>query len=86
MLTINPSTKFKKSFRKLPKHIQSKIISLKIEFAVDPYLPKFKTHKLHGRFQDSLAFSINQEYRVIFQFTDKKTVLFVDIGTHAIYE
>lgn len=40
-----------------------------------------KTHKLHGKLNNSYACSINYNYRIVFQF-DKDLIYLESIGTH----
>jgi len=37
---------------------------------------------LSGKLKGTWAFSINDEYRVLFEFIDKHKVLLIDFGTH----
>jgi addiction module RelE/StbE family toxin len=76
---------FKRSYRKkihkhfiLRKQFQEKM-SLFLE---EPFSPQLRTHKLSGKLKGTLAFSINDEYRVIFEFLGKNKVLLIDFGTH----
>lgn len=43
-----------------------------------------KLHKLHGKFKSYHAFSANFSYRIIVRI-EKRTVYYVDVGTHDIY-
>jgi len=80
------SPKFIKSFRKLSTDI--KILAEKKEkiFVKNPRDPRLRTHKLHGDFAGFLAFSVNKNYRIIFDFLGENIVRFYDIGTHEIYK
>ncbi len=56
-------------------------------FTKDPFDPRLKTHKLHGKFDGYFSFSINNKYRIIFYYAENdKDVKFYTIGTHDIYE
>lgn len=44
-----------------------------------------KTHKLHGKLKDFWAFSVDNDYRIIFEFVDANTVYFHTVGRHDIY-
>lgn len=86
-MVIIYSSKFTREYKKLPAAI--KIIAEKQEviFRKNPFDPKLKTHKLKGRLNDFLSFSIGQKYRIIFELTaDRKTAYFHSVGDHAIYQ
>ena len=77
---------FLKQYRKLSKDIKIKAEKQEILFRKNPFDPKLKTHKLTGKFKDFWSFSINYQYRIIFQFATENTVWFYTVGTHAIYK
>lgn len=77
---------FVKSVKKLPPQIRNKFKESELVFRIDPFSPQLKTHKLHGKMKNYYAFSLNYKYRVIFKLIEKNIVVFVDIGTHEIYE
>ncbi len=84
-MTIIYSTKFAKEYRKLPLKI--KLLAEKKEkvFRQNPYQASLKTHKLTGSLAGYSAFSINYQYRIIFEFRENDEVWFHAVGTHAIY-
>jgi len=84
-MKIVHSSKFAKEYKKLPRKI--KLIAEKKEkiFRKDPFDPRLKTHKLSGRLKDFYSFSIDYQYRIIFEFADKE-VWFHSVGTHEIYK
>jgi mRNA-degrading endonuclease YafQ of YafQ-DinJ toxin-antitoxin module len=82
---IKFSSHFKKAFNKLPLPIQEKFAFCRGIFLLNPFDPRLKTHKLHGAKQNFWSFSINYNYRVIFQFLDDHTVVFLKVDTHEIY-
>ncbi|MEJ0053498.1 MAG: hypothetical protein WDN10_02110 [bacterium] len=53
---------------------------------MDPFLPSLGTHKLHGKDRGAWAFSIDRKYRIKFVFIAGDRILFLDVGTHDIYE
>lgn len=55
-------------------------------FQKDPFHMRLNTHKLKGDFLGYWSFSISYSDRIIFRFIGDKTVFFVDIGDHSIYE
>ncbi len=80
-------SKFEKQFSRLDKNIQSIFIEKENIFKINPFDPRLKTHRLHGKFVGYWAFSINHKIRIVFSYTeDKKDVKFHSIGNHDIYE
>ena len=51
-------------------------------FSKEPFNPCLRTHKLTGKLEGLLAFSVAFDCRVIFKFLDGNEVLLVDIGGH----
>lgn len=80
------STKFGKEYRRLPKKIKLAAESKEKLFRENPFSPQLKTHKLTGKLKDYWSFSIDYQYRIIFEFVDKDIVWFHSVGTHAIYD
>ncbi len=79
------SSKFAREYKRLPLSIK-KIAERKEEiFRSDPFDPKLKTHKLKGGLKGFLSFSINQKYRIIFEFRSSNTAWFHSAGEHSIY-
>lgn len=81
---IFPSQAFEKRLLKFLKfHPETKadvkrVINL---LENDLQTPSLKTHKLHGRMDNSYACSIDHRYRIVFSF-DNKYVYPESIGTH----
>lgn len=80
------SPQFEKSYKKLPRRIQLLLQEKEKLFRINPYHPPLKTHKLYGKLENFLSFSVNLSYRVIFKFMEKEKVIFYDVGTHSIYK
>ena len=80
------TSKFAREYKKLPKKI--KLLAEKKEkiFRMNSANLILNTHKLHGRFKNFWSFSIDFEYRIIFEFGDNNIVYFHSIGNHSIYE
>ena len=79
------SPEFKRRYKRLPSEIQQKAEEKEIIFRKDPFDPRLKSHKLHGRLSDFWAFSIDERYRIIFRFFGNDKVKFYAIGGHEIY-
>ena len=80
-------SKCAREYKKLPQQVKKIAEEIEPIFRSDPFDPKLKTHKLKGRLDGFLSFSIGFKYRIIFEFSqDKKTVYFHSVGDHDIYE
>lgn len=84
-MLIRASSSFRKAFKKLPKHIRNKTREKEIIFRTDPFDRRLDTHKLHGKYKECWAFTIADQYRIMFIFAESNVIDFVDIGTHKIY-
>lgn len=84
-MRIYYSKKFAREYKKLPDKI--KLIAEKKEkvFRKNPFQPQLKTHKLTGKLKSYWAFSLDYQYRIIFEFADKDIIWFHSVGTHEIY-
>lgn len=81
------SSKFIREYKKLPDNIKDIAEQQETLFRKNPFDPKLKTHKLNGKLQDFLSFSIGYKYRIIFELSkDKKTAYFHSAGDHDIYQ
>ena len=85
-MKIYYSSKFYKEYKKLPKEIKIQAEKQEKIFRQDPFNPKLKTHHLTGKLKKYWSFSINYQYRIIFEFAKEDVVWFHSIGTHDIYK
>ncbi len=83
MFIIIPSKKFVKSFKKKDVKIQQQI-KIKIRILKEDSLnPILNNHKLKGEYAGFNSINITGDYRLIFEYIDKDTVLLIDIDTHS---
>ncbi len=76
---------FKRSYRKRihrHPHLKRQFCEKMRMFLQEPFDSQLRTHKLSGKLKGIWAFSINDEYRVIFEFINKQKALLIDFGTH----
>ena len=85
-MEIEYSSSFKKAYRKLDTRIQKKAEQKEILFRQDPFSPRLKTHKLHGRLKEFYSFSIDVKYRIVFRLVAAHKAVFLDAGDHDIYK
>lgn len=84
-MQIYYSSKFAKEYKKLPLKVKKTAEKKEKAFRKDPFTHELKTHKLKGKLKDFWSFSIDRQYRIIFEFANKTTIWFHSIGTHEIY-
>lgn len=84
MIEIAFENSFKRALKKILKQDNSFDLILKEKlyaFQNNPYDPILKTHKLSGKLNDLLSFSVDFNIRIIFYFFKNKAI-FIDIGKH----
>lgn len=86
MLSVKYGKRFLKQFSRLPQNILVILAAKQTIFSVNPFDPRLQTHKLHGKEKEAWAFSLNRSYRIKLIFLTDTTVLFLEIGTHSIYQ
>lgn len=90
MMTLNWSSRFKKSFKKYSQTNQTnkeKMLCAMKYLSTNPFNPKLKSHKLKGALEGSWACSVDYDLRIVFdivknQQTNQDEILLIDIGTH----
>ena len=85
MLTVNYSSKFIKSYKKLPHLIQEDFDKKIIIFMTNAKDTRLKTHKLKGKLKSCLSFYLCNGYRVLFEYKFDNSVNLLDIGPHDKY-
>ena len=85
-MEIYYSSKFEREYRALPKRVKIVAEEKEMLFKDDPHDPRLRTHKLRGPLRGYWAFSINNTYRIIFEFADRHTAWFHSVGDHSIYQ
>ena len=85
-MKIYYSSRFAKEYRRLP--LKVKLLAEKKEeiFRTDPFRTQLRTHKLTGKLKEYYSFSIDYQYRIIFEFIHEDTVWFHSVGTHSVYK
>lgn len=80
------SRQFAREYTKLPSDIKNRAEEKEKLFRNNPFHPQLKTHKLQGKLSTFWAFSLDQRYRIIFEFLGDNIVAFYGIGDHSLYE
>jgi mRNA-degrading endonuclease YafQ of YafQ-DinJ toxin-antitoxin module len=82
---VSFSSAFKRTFKKRIKgtaDLESRFWQKLEQFTINPFDPSLKTHKLSGKLKEFWSFSIGDDERVLFYFTEDEQAVFVDIGSH----
>ena len=85
-ISVSYSRKFLKQASRLPEKIVDLVEEKERIFKSDPFDARLATHRLHGKEKEIWSFSINYSYRIKFVFLTEGEVLFLEIGTHEIYD
>jgi addiction module RelE/StbE family toxin len=85
-MKIYYSSKFEKEYKKLPLRVKRLAEKKEKVFRKNPFEPSLKTHKLTGKLKSYYSFSIDYQYRIIFELVEKDTVWLHSVGTHEIYK
>lgn len=84
-MKIIESSQFRKSFNKLDDKIKKKTKKQFELFLTNLFYPSLNTEKLEPKTANIWSFRIDKANRVIFTFSEKETILLLDIGPHDIY-
>ena len=86
MIELVWDTGFKRSYKKRvgdDDMLRRRFWDALERFATDPFAHELRTHKLTGKLGHCWAFSVDNDYRVVFMFLKSNSkVLLIDIGTH----
>ena len=85
MINVVYTPIFVRQYKKLPEALQEEIKEKTSLFEEDPSHPFLKTHKLKGRLKGYSSFSVNYEYRIVFEWDDKETAALLRVGDHDVY-
>ncbi len=77
---------FVKEYQSLSRRIQRKLEKAVALFRENPFHLSLRLHKLSGKLAGLWSISLDRRYRLIFEVMENGDILFVSVGTHAIYE
>ena len=85
MLSVVYKPGFLRSWKKLPSALQDEVLE-KIELFKDPRNHQhLRVHKLHGPLAGSYSFSVNYQWRVVFEWLSKREAVLLAVGDHDVY-
>lgn len=83
---VEVTRQFERQYQRVPKRVREAARERERIFRENPFDPRLRTHKLHGKEREAWAFSITKAYRIKFVFIAASHVLFLEIGTHELYK
>ncbi len=84
-MEVRYKTTFVRQYKKLSKALQEEVKERIELFKESPSHHFLKTHKLHGRMKGSWSFSVNYQYRIVFEYRENKDVDLLLVGDHSMY-
>lgn len=84
-MEIQYSPLFAKNYKNLPVKVKFLAEQKEKIFRENVFAPELRTHKLKGKMVGLWSFSVNHQYRVVFEFVAENLVQFHNIGSHEIY-
>ena len=79
------TARFLRSLKKYEEVIQEDIVGAVKMFEQGDHDQILKLHKLHGKFSEYYAFSVNFTHRIMIK-KEKGVIYYIDIGTHDLYK
>lgn len=86
MIEIIFAPAFLRQLKKIEQSLQDEILEKIVLFKIKDNHQSLKVHKLHGKFEDCLSFSINYNIRVVFQYIENDSVALLAVGDHDVYK
>lgn len=75
--------RFEKKYVKLDPKVRKSFRKRKDVFLKDPFDPMLRNHPLSGNRKGQWSINISGDWRAIYIFKNKETVIFIDIDTHS---
>ena len=79
-MNIHYTSDFIKSFKRLPKEIQTMATRQEAIFKQNPQDPRLHSKSLKGDLKGLSSFRITRNYRLLYVWKDKRNVVFYEIG------
>jgi addiction module RelE/StbE family toxin len=86
MPAIFYSSHFIRAMKKIDPSLKEVVAEREKIFRKDPFDPRLRTHKLTGSLASLYSFSITYKYRILFKMRTDKTIVFLNVGDHSIYD
>ena len=86
MLSLVYAPVFVRQLNKLDENLKEEVVEKNEMFKDVSNHQYLKVHKLHGKLNNRYSFSVNYNYRIIFEYATKNNVNILSIGDHNIYK
>ncbi|MBI2673918.1 MAG: type II toxin-antitoxin system mRNA interferase toxin, RelE/StbE family [Candidatus Zambryskibacteria bacterium] len=86
MIVVNYAPKFLRRLKKLEPTLIKEVKRKIYLFQTGARHAPLKVHKLHGELSECFAFSINYEYRIVFEYVSGSEVNLLAIDDHDVYK
>jgi len=73
---------FKKKFKKFSSKMREKFFVRVDMFLFNPFHPLLNDHELVGKYDGYRSINITGDFRAIYKFADKDTIVFYDLDNH----
>lgn len=80
------TSKFAREYKKLSLKLKRLAEKKEKVFRANPFAASLETHKLHGRLREFWSFSVDNKYRIVFEFGEGEIAYFHTVGDHDIYQ
>jgi len=78
---------FRRQFKKLQKLLQEEALEKIEQFKNTEHHPALRVHKLTGRMEGRLSFSVNYRYRIVFMWEKQnESAILLAVGDHSIHQ
>ena len=77
---------FVRQYKKIQKALQQEVKEKIGLFQKDPSHSFLKVHKLHGKLRGFYSFSVNYEYKIVFEYETKQRASLLVVGNHDVYK
>lgn len=86
-MKVTYAPRFQHALKKFPIECVEKVVERTLLFKQNPFDSRLHTHKLHGKLKSKWGFSVDNRFRILFEFyrADRSSVIFLDIGDHDLY-
>jgi len=74
---------FKKRYKKIPTKIRRQFEERLRLFAKEPFHPILNNHPLTGDRLGQWSINVTGDWRAVYVFEDRNTIVFIDIDTHS---
>lgn len=86
-MDVSFAPQFRRQFKKLQKPLQEEALEKIEQFKSVENHPGLRVHKLSGRMEGRLSFSVNYRYRIVFMWEKQnESAILLAVGDHSIYQ